>query len=157
MKFEIWALETTKETYITEGERIYLKRLKHYIPVELKHLKGLRSKSGLSENQVRDGEASIILSALENESAMLVLLDGNGVEYSSLQFASQLESWLGRGPKKIIFIIGGAYGFSKNMLDRADVILSLSKMTFTHQMIRLFLLEQIYRAMTILRNEKYHH
>lgn len=157
MKFEIWALETTKETYITEGERIYIKRLKHYIPVELRHLKGLKTKSGLTEDQIREGEATIILHALENEPAMLVLLDETGTEYSSMQFASQIENWMQRGHKKIIFIIGGAYGFSKGLLARADVALSLSQMTFTHQMVRLFLLEQIYRALTIIRNEKYHH
>ena len=157
MKFEIWAVEFTREEYLREGEKEYLKRLKYYAPVEVRQFKGLKSKSSLTEAQVREKEYALIKPALDGEQAFLVLLDAGGKQYTSEAFAHLIEQWQLAAVKKVIFCIGGAYGFSDSLYERADMKLSLSDMTFTHQMVRLIFLEQLYRAMTIIRNEKYHH
>lgn len=143
----------TSEKYIRTGNEIYLKRLNHYLKTEIIELpepKGVKK----AEDQL-DLETDRVLKSLRADD-YLVLLDEKGLEQSSRDFADWMQKRMNSGLKRIVFVVGGAYGFSDAMYARCDAKLSLSKMTFSHQMIRPFLLEQIYRAMTILRNEPYH-
>lgn len=157
MKIEIWALQKTAESYLLKGENEYLKRLKHYIKTEIRYIEGPKLSKKHSVDQVRDIESAFLLQLLEKEQALVVALDETGQQLSSVEFSGFIEKSMAISTRKMIFLIGGAFGFSNDLLSRADKVLSLGKMTFTHQMIRLFLAEQIYRAMTIIRNESYHH
>ena len=133
----------------------YQQRLKHYVPFELVVIPDIKNAKSLSEEQLKTAEGSAILSAL-TPSMEVILLDEHGREYRSMEYADFLQKKMGSG-RDLTLIIGGAYGFSKDVYARADGKISLSQMTFSHQMIRLMAIEQIYRAMTILRNEPYHH
>ena len=133
----------------------YQQRLKHYVPFELVVIPDVKNAKSLSEEQLKTAEGSAILSAL-TPSMEVILLDEHGREYRSMEYADFLQKKMGSG-RDLTLIIGGAYGFSKDVYARADGKISLSQMTFSHQMIRLMAIEQIYRAMTILRNEPYHH
>ena len=132
----------------------YAARLRHYVPFELTVLPELRNTKSLSEAQQKEQEGEMILRASEGQ--FLVLLDEHGKEYRSIDFAAQMQCWMNNG-RNLMFVVGGAYGFSQAAYARADAQVSLSKMTFSHQMIRLLFAEQLYRAMTILRGEPYHH
>ena len=132
----------------------YANRLRHYVPFEVVVIPELRNTKSLSESQQKEQEGEMILRATEGH--FLVLLDEHGKEYRSIDFAAQVQRWMNSG-RNITFVIGGPYGFSQAVYARADAQLSLSKMTFSHQMIRLLFAEQLYRAMTILRGEPYHH
>ncbi len=138
------------ETLITE----YQKRLTHYVPFEVKVIPELK-QGKLSFEQQKTLEGERILAAVPNN-ARVILLDERGKEFRSVEYAAWIEKQLATTPN-IVFVVGGAYGFSQAVYDRANDMLSLSKMTFSHQMIRLLFVEQLYRAMTILRNEPYHH
>lgn len=133
----------------------YVQRLKHYIPFEIQVIPDLKNTKNLSEALQKQQEGEAILRAVDN--TFVVLLDEHGKEYRSVQFAGQLQSWLNTSPRGLTFVIGGPYGFSEAVYQRADAKISLSQMTFSHQMIRLLFVEQLYRAMTILRGEPYHH
>ena len=133
----------------------YVQRLKHYIPFEIQVIPDLKNTKSLTEAQQKQQEGEAILRAVEG--CFVVLLDEHGKEYRSLTFADQLQSWLNSSSRGLTFVIGGAYGFSEGVYQRADAKISLSQMTFSHQMIRLLFTEQLYRAFTILRGEKYHH
>lgn len=134
----------------------YTKRLGHYINFELEIIPDLKKVKHLSESQQKAKEGELILAKLNN-SDVLILLDENGKQYDSLKFADYLQKHMNSGIKQLVFAVGGPYGFSEDVYSKAIGKISLSKMTFSHQMIRLFVVEQIYRAFTILKNEPYHH
>ncbi len=138
------------ETLITE----YTNRLKHYLTFEVRVIPELSGKGKISMDIQKRQEGEFILKAVGN--TFTILLDEHGREYRSLDFAAHLQKLMSSG-RDVTFVVGGPYGFSKDVYDRADGLISLSQMTFSHQMIRLLFVEQIYRAMTILRNEPYHH
>lgn len=133
----------------------YLRRLTHYLPVRVQVIPELRNTKALTPDQQKQAEGELILRAVP-QSADLILLDEHGKEYRSVEFAQQLQKKMSSG-RDLFFAIGGPYGFSQAVYERANGKVSLSRMTFSHQMVRLFLIEQIYRAMTILRGEPYHH
>lgn len=133
----------------------YLRRLTHYLPMRLQVIPELRNTKALTPDQQKQAEGELILRAVP-QSADLILLDEHGKEYRSVEFAQQLQKKMSSG-RDLFFAIGGPYGFSQSVYERANGKVSLSQMTFSHQMVRLFLIEQIYRAMTILRGEPYHH
>jgi 23S rRNA (pseudouridine1915-N3)-methyltransferase len=140
MKTVCWVIGKTQEKYLQEGIREYLGRIKHYWPFEYVEM---------------NIEMADLSKRIEN-SDIVVLLDEKGKQYDSVEFAHFLDKVQHSGGKRLLFLIGGAYGFNPKIYERAQFQLSLSKMTFTHQMVRLFFLEQFYRAMTILKNESYH-
>lgn len=155
MKIELWLVGKTSFAYLKEGMEIYQKRLKHYIPFEVSIIPDIKKAKNLSSNQLKKKEGETILSKLKKED-FLILLDERGKHLTSVEFARFMEQKLQLSHKRIVFLVGGAYGFSEELYNRSNSKLSLSKMTFSHQMIRLFVLEQLYRAMTIMRGEPYH-
>lgn len=134
----------------------YQKRLGHYIKFEFEIIPDIKNAKNLSEEQQKLKEGELILNKLQ-PTDRLFLLDENGKQHSSIAFAQFLQKQLNSGVKQVVFVIGGPYGFSQDLYNKSDGKLSLSKMTFSHQMIRLFFIEQLYRGFTILRNEPYHH
>ena len=156
MKIAILAIGKTQTAYIRTGIDEYLRRLTHYVPTELIQLPALRQTRGLSEVQQKQAEGQQLLAALQ-PGDFVTLLDERGLEFTSREFAGEIDRRMSSGIKRLVFVIGGPYGFSDEVYARADSKLSLSRMTFSHEMVRLFFLEQIYRAMTILRGQPYHH
>ena len=156
MKIVLLAVGKTSTDYLIKGIEGFIKRINHYVPMELSIIPDLKSTKGLTEEtqKVREGQAMI--AALQSGD-VVVLLDERGKEYTSREFASQIDRKMVQGIKRLVFVIGGPYGFSQEMYDRANEKISLSRMTFTHEMVRLFFVEQIYRAMTLLPREPYHH
>ncbi|WP_300438923.1 23S rRNA (pseudouridine(1915)-N(3))-methyltransferase RlmH [Christiangramia sp.] len=136
--------------------KVYSDRLQHYIKFEFDIIPDLKKTKNLDENQQKTKEGELILSGVQN-SDFVVLLDENGKQFSSESFSKYIQKRMNTGLKRLIFVIGGPYGFSEDVFKRADSKISLSKMTFSHQMVRLFFTEQLYRAFTILKNEPYHH
>lgn len=134
----------------------YIKRLGYYIRFEIEIIPDLKKVKHLSEAQQKDKEGELILSKTDM-SDVLILLDENGKQMDSVAFSGYLQKHMNSGIKTLIFVIGGPYGFSDAVYSRANGKLGLSKMTFSHQMVRLFFIEQLYRGFTILRNEPYHH
>ncbi|MBO3098900.1 23S rRNA (pseudouridine(1915)-N(3))-methyltransferase RlmH [Gelidibacter pelagius] len=134
----------------------YQKRLGFYIKFDFEIIPDLKKAKNLSEEQQKQKEGELILAKLTN-SDILILLDENGKQYDSVGFSVHLQKYMNSGIKQLVFVIGGPYGFSQDVYHKANGKISLSKMTFSHQMIRLFMIEQLYRAFTILRNEPYHH
>ncbi len=134
----------------------YIKRLGHYIKFSLDIIPDIKNSKNLSETQQKQKEGALILNKMSSTDT-LVLLDENGKQFDSLVFSSYLQKHMNSGIKRLVFVIGGPYGFSEDVYKKANGKLSLSKMTFSHQMIRLFFIEQLYRGFTILRNEPYHH
>ena len=134
----------------------YKSRLKHYVKFDERVVVDLKTTRSLSKIQQKEMEGNLILNALP-DNATVILLEERGKEYSSLGFAQFLDSHQLKGTKELIFIVGGPYGFSEKVYDRANDKISFSRMTLTHEMIRLFFTEQVYRAFTIIRGEKYHH
>ena len=155
MKITLMVVGKTNDARLSALIDEYQQRLKHYVPFELVVIPDIKNAKSLSEEQLKTAEGSAILSAL-TPSMEVILLDEHGREYRSMDYADFLQKKMGSG-RDLTLIIGGAYGFSKDVYARADGKISLSQMTFSHQMIRLMAIEQIYRAMTILRNEPYHH
>lgn len=156
MKITLLLVGKTVFPYINEGIALYEKRLGHYINytrVEIPELKGVQS---LSKEQIKEREGELILKNIKNTDDV-VLLDERGSTYTSLEWASHLEKKIIFAGKDIVFVIGGAYGFSAKVYERANGKISLSKMTFSHQIIRVIFLEQLYRAFTIMKGEPYHH
>ncbi len=134
----------------------YSKRLSFYIKFDLEIIPDIKNVKNLSENQQKEKEGELILSKL-TATDHLILLDENGTTHSSVGFSEFLQKKMNSGIKTLVFVIGGPYGFSENVYKKAQEKISLSKMTFSHQMIRLFVIEQLYRGYTILKNEPYHH
>lgn len=156
MKISLLVIGKTDAGYFSQGIQEYENRLKHYLPFEMQVIPDIKNVKNLSEEQQKEKEGELILKNLL-VGDYLVLLDERGKDFSSLQFASYIEKKTHTVSKRLIFVIGGPYGFSKAVYDKAAEKISLSKMTFSHQMIRLVFVEQLYRAMTILNNEPYHH
>ncbi len=156
MKIVLLVVGKTDASYLREGISEYLKRIEHYIPFEMKHLPDIKGESTLSPEQRREREGELILDSC-TPSDCVVLFDERGKSYTSLKFADYLNKKMGAGLKRLLFVVGGPYGFSEGVYERADEKISLSEMTFSHQMVRLIIVEQIYRAMTILKGEPYHH
>ena len=134
----------------------YIKRLAHYLPFEYTEIPDLKNTKNLSEREQKKQEGELIFKQLQ-PSDHLVLLDDKGKEFSSVAFSQYLEQKSATGIRRIVFVIGGPYGFSDEIYARANEKISLSRMTFTHQMVRIIFVEQLYRAMTILNHEPYHH
>lgn len=156
MKIKLLAIGKTSEDYLKEGMAIYLKRLKHYLPFEYQELPDVKNPKNLSSAQIKEQEGQSIIAQLQ-AGDFLMLLDEGGKQFSSEGFAQLIEKKNISGVRTLVFVIGGAYGFSPPVYERADGQMSLSKMTFSHQMVRLFALEQMYRAQSILKGEPYHH
>jgi 23S rRNA (pseudouridine1915-N3)-methyltransferase len=154
MKVELWAIGKTSEKYLEAGIEIFEKRLKNYLPFTWTILPDVKLKTA-DGALLKKEEAKMVLSKL-NPDDYLVLLDENGQQFTSVQLAQWTERRLSDSRRRMVFLIGGAFGFSPDVYARAQEKLALSKMTFSHQMVRLFFLEQLYRAMTILKNEPYH-
>lgn len=155
MKVELWSIGKTAFSYLEEGMAVYEKRLPHYLPFATAILPDIKNAGSLNPDQLKQKEGELVISRLKKED-LLVLLDERGKQLTSVEFSSFMEQKLQLGSRRLVFLVGGAFGFSEAIYQRADHKLSLSKMTFSHQMVRLFFLEQLYRAMTILRGESYH-
>lgn len=156
MKIGLIVIGKTDALYFREAIQEYKNRLTHYISFEMEVIPDIKHTRPLSEAQQKDREGELILKALL-PGDYLVLLDERGREYTSTQFAAYLERKMQVVPRRLVFVIGGPYGFGERVYEAASERISLSKMTFSHQMIRLIFIEQLYRAMTILNNEPYHH
>lgn len=155
MKTELWYIGKTSFPYLEEGMKLYEKRLERYLVFESVLLPDVKNANKLPPDQLKIKEGETVLGKLA-PGDFLVLLDERGGQMSSVQFAKFMEQQLQAGSRKMVFLVGGAYGFSTAVYQRANQQLSLSKMTFSHLMIRLFFLEQLFRAMTILKGEPYH-
>ncbi len=156
MEIVLITVGKTTTDYIQKGIDEYCKRLKRYVTFSIKSLPDVRNSKKMSEEQQKTAESAIILSEISS-SDYVVLLDERGEMMTSRQFSDFLQKVMLGGKKRIVFVVGGPYGFSPETYARKDAMLSFSRMTFSHEMIRLFFVEQLYRANTILRNEPYHH
>jgi len=156
MKIVLLTIGKTSEKYLIEGIAQYQKRLKHYTQFEMLEIPNLKNAKNFSNAEIIKKEGELILKQLQN-SDHLVLLDDKGKDFTSPKYAQKLQQWMLSGKKGVVFVVGGAYGFSEQVYKRGNEKISLSKMTFSHQMVRLFFVEQLYRAFTILNNEPYHH
>ena len=156
MKIKLLAIGKTDDKHLISLIETYKQRLKHYINFELEIIPDIKNVKNLSQVQQKEKEGELILKKLTNTDVLL-LLDEKGKEMRSIDFTKFLQKKMNSGIKQLVFVIGGPYGFSENIYKKSQGKISLSKMTFSHQMIRLFVVEQIYRAFTILKNEPYHH
>ncbi len=156
MKIVFLVIGKTDESYLDTGILKYIKRLEHYVPFEMKIIPDIKNRKTLTEEQQKKAEGELILSNI-NIGDDLVLLDENGKTFSSVAFSQWIEKQMNIGSKRMIFVVGGPYGFSKEVYAKAKFKISLSEMTFSHQMIRLIFVEQLYRAFTIIKGEPYHH
>jgi 23S rRNA (pseudouridine1915-N3)-methyltransferase len=156
MKFEFWSIGKAHEAYVKEGIALFTKRISHYYSVDWQILPVPKNTAMLSEADLKIKEGQIVLDWLQPED-YLVALDERGKQLSSEGLATFIDNQIHQRIKKMVFLIGGAYGLDKKILQRANFTWSLSELIFPHQLVRLMLAEQIYRACTILRNEKYHH
>lgn len=156
MKIALINTGKTNEKYIREGIEVYIKRLQKYIPVVVEDVPEIKSGKGLSIEKQKEVEGNALLKYMEKYDH-IVVLDEKGIELSSEEFADHIQKQMNRGIKSLAFITGGAYGFSREVYNRSNERISLSRMTFPHQLVRLIFIEQVYRAFTILNNEPYHH
>lgn len=156
MKITLLTVGKTDVAWVRTGLELYVSRLRHYVPFSLIEIPELKNAGSLSQDQIREKEGDLILGALR-PSDEVVLLDEHGRQYRSVEFARFLGDRMSRGGRDLVFVVGGAYGFPQKVYDRAASRLSLSAMTFSHQMVRTVFAEQLYRAFTILRGEPYHH
>lgn len=156
MKFCLLVVGKTASSFMSKGIEEYKCRVNRYVGFDIISISDLKSTRGLTEMQQKEKEGEMLLASL-TPSDTVILLDEKGREYTSREFADFQASMMNRGVKRLVYVIGGPYGFSQKVYDRADGKISLSRMTFSHEMARLFFCEQLYRAMTILRGEPYHH
>lgn len=156
MTIKLLAIGKTDNKELRALISIYEQRLKHYIKFDLDIIPDIKKVKNLSEKQQKQKEGELILGKLSNTD-VLILLDEKGKELNSIEFSKYLQKHMNSGIKQLVFVIGGPYGFSEDVYKKAVGKLSLSKMTFSHQMVRLFVIEQLYRGFTILKNEPYHH
>jgi 23S rRNA (pseudouridine1915-N3)-methyltransferase len=156
MKIKLLAIGKTDNKNLQALIEKYQSRLKHYINFQLEVIPDIKNVKNLSQQQQKEKEGELILKKLA-PTDQLVLLDGKGKEFRSIEFSTFLQKKMNSGIKQLVLVIGGPYGFSDAVYKKSQGKISLSKMTFSHQMIRLFVVEQIYRAFTILKNEPYHH
>jgi 23S rRNA (pseudouridine1915-N3)-methyltransferase len=155
MKITLLVVGKTTDTHIEQLIQEYQKRLVHYVPFALAVIPELKNTKSLTSQQQKQVEGELILKYV-TPSTEMILLDERGSEFRSIEFADYIQKKMSSG-RDVVFVVGGPYGFSDGVYQRANGKISLSKMTFSHQMVRLFFVEQIYRAMTILRSEPYHH
>lgn len=155
MKITLLVVGKTTSAQVESLIQEYQKRLTHYLPFALQVIPELKNTKALTPDQQKQAEGELILRAVA-QSADLVLLDEHGKEFRSIEFADYMQKKMSSG-RDVVFVVGGPYGFSEAVYQRANGKISLSKMTFSHQMVRLFFVEQLYRAMTILKGEPYHH
>lgn len=156
MKMTLITVGKTDVKWVREGLELYKSRLAHYTQFAVNEIPELKNVSALTRQQIKDREGELILAAVR-PSDFVVLMDEHGRQFRSVEFATWLQNKMACDGRDIVFIIGGAYGFSDAVYGRADMKISLSEMTFSHQMVRVIFTEQIYRAFTILRGEPYHH
>lgn len=155
MNVRLVVVAKTDEKYLQEGIDVYVKRLKHYVNFEMVVIPALKDTKNSSPGDIKDREGQLIIRQLE-KSDVNILLDEHGREFTSVGFSQYLQKQMNSGIRTLTFVVGGAYGFSQQVFDRCNGKISLSQMTFSHQMIRLFFVEQLYRAFTILKGEPYH-
>ena len=155
MKIKLLVIGKTNKNYLIEGEKDYEKRLSHYCKFSELIIPDIKNGAKFTKNELRIKEGKLIISKLNNGDEV-ILLDEKGKQYSSIEFSNFISNTVMVRTKSLVFIIGGAFGFSKEVYTRADSKMSLSKMTFSHQMIRIIFKEQLYRAFTIIKGEKYH-
>lgn len=156
MQIKLLAIGKTDNKQLIQLIEDYQKRLKFYIKFDLEIIADIKNVKHLSESQQKQKEGELILNKI-NSTDTLILLDENGKQMDSIGFSGFLQKYMNSGIKQLVFVIGGPYGFSQDVYAKSKGKLSLSKMTFSHQMVRLFFIEQLYRGFTILRNEPYHH
>jgi 23S rRNA (pseudouridine1915-N3)-methyltransferase len=156
LKVKFICIGKTGKDFLITGEQEYLKRLTHYITIERIEIPDLKNAKKLTIDQIKDLEGKEILNRVSN-GEQIILLDENGKQFSSVEFSDFLQQKFNQGSKGLVFIVGGAYGFSDEVYKASVSKISLSKMTFSHQMIRMIFFEQLYRSMTILKGEPYHH
>mgnify|MGYP001283402730 FL=1 len=156
MTIKLITIGKTDNKQLTSLIDDYIKRLGYYIKFSLDIIPDIKNSKNLSEVQQKQKEGELILKKISTTET-LILLDENGKQFDSVDFSSYLQKHMNSGIKQLVFVIGGPYGFSEDVYKKSNGKLSLSKMTFSHQMIRLFFIEQLYRGFTILRNEPYHH
>ena len=156
MNVTLLTVGKTDVKWVKEGLDLYVSRLEHYVPFSVVEIPELKKAGSLTRQQIKDKEGELILKQL-GPSDTLILLDEHGREFRSLEFADYIQKQLGSGTRNLFFTIGGAYGFSDAVYQRCQGKISLSKMTFSHQMVRTIFAEQLYRAFTILKGEPYHH
>jgi 23S rRNA (pseudouridine1915-N3)-methyltransferase len=156
MKVKLICIGKTGKKFLEEGENEYMQRVKHYVQIERIEIPDLKNARKLAFEQIKQLEGKEILAKV-GSGEQLILLDERGSVLSSVEFANFIQQRFNAGGKALVFVIGGAYGFSSEVYDAAQGKISLSKMTFSHQMIRMIFFEQLYRAMTILKSEPYHH
>lgn len=156
MKIQLIVVGKTCDSYLQEGILKYSKRINHYMRFEIEYVADIKNTKNLSEQQQKSLEGAALLKRFESDD-WVVLLDEHGKEFTSVEFSKYLEKKAHSVPKRLVFVVGGPYGFSPEVVAASREKISLSKMTFPHEMIRLIFVEQLYRAMTISNNEPYHH
>jgi 23S rRNA (pseudouridine1915-N3)-methyltransferase len=156
MKISLLTVGKTDSGWVREGLETYASRLRRYVPFSVIEIPDLKNAASLSKEQVKEKEGESILGNIGPRDSV-ILLDERGKEYTSIEFAKEIERMMVSGGKNIVFVTGGAFGFSDAVYARCDGKVSLSKMTFTHQMVRAVFTEQLYRAFTIIKGEPYHH
>lgn len=156
MKITLAVIGKTEVGFVRQGIEEYVKRLQHYVQFNIQYIGDIRNTRNLSEAQQKTAEGRSLLTSLES-SDYVVLLDEHGAERTSMEYSQWLQRRMASGSKRLVFVVGGPYGFSPEVYDRANEKISLSKMTFPHELVRLVFVEQLYRAFTILRHEPYHH
>jgi 23S rRNA (pseudouridine1915-N3)-methyltransferase len=156
MKIKLIVVGKSAFDFVKEGEVVYESRLVHYLPFEKIVLPDIKNPKNFSKDELKKKEGELILSKVTSQD-FLVLMDENGSYFSSVKFSEWLNQKLNEGTRSLVFVIGGAFGFSKEVYERSNYLISLSKMTFSHQLVRIIFLEQLYRAQTILKGEPYHH
>lgn len=156
MKLTLVTVGKTDVAWVREGLRLYVSRIGRYVPFSVIEIPELKNASALSKEQIKAREGMLVLEKIRLSDSV-ILLDEHGKEYRSLEFADFIRDKMSHSGKDLVFVIGGAYGFSEEVYSRADGKISLSKMTFSHQMVRTIFAEQLYRAFTIIKGEPYHH
>lgn len=156
MEIRLLTVGKTTVKFVADGIAEYERRLRHYVPFSIVSIPDIRNTRKLSTGQHKEAEGRELLSQL-SPSDYVMLLDEHGKEFTSMMFASEMEKRMASGCRRIVFCVGGPYGFSEEMHRRADAEISLSRLTFPHELVRLLFVEQLYRAFTILRGEPYHH
>ena len=156
MKITLLTVGKTDKDWVKQGMDIYVSRLKHYIPFSVVEIPELKNVSAMTKDQIKAKEGELILKQVKPADD-LILLDERGKEYTSVELAKVIQDKISYTGKDMVYVIGGAYGFSDAVYQRANSKISLSRMTFSHQMVRAIFVEQIYRAFTIMKGEPYHH
>ena len=156
MRISFFLIGKTDKEYLRQGMLLYQERISHYVPFQTKVFPDVKRNIKRTEIEHKNIEGTLLLKSIK-PSDILVLFDEQGKEYSSLKFAGFLQNFMISGVKHLVLAVGGPYGFSEDVMKRANFKVSLSRMTFPHQLVRLIILEQIYRAFSIIRGEPYHH